>query len=212
MERRTILAFLAIVIVTTGFIIFNTQELYSDTVADDIDLGADASCSVLADFYAYNDGERVSLPIVAAPWIIHGEIVTDLAVNVSWTASGQYMVWSSLRVLGSLKLWRLDYVGTQTDDITSNVGASLLIDRAGLSAKVDWAEFVLPLSLLLGGVSPSGVTGEGVSYWSIKGIITVSGEVTDDYGDIWNDNTGEMTHIYNIYDAAAGFTISGDIN
>lgn len=210
MDKKKILAILIVAIIATGFMIFSTERILVKTVGEDLDLSAHSECSVLVDFYGYFDGERVTVPVVAAPWSIGGQVLDHLGVNVSWVANGQYIDWTSLQVIGSLRIYHLNYAGAQ-EDITANVGAPLLINRGGVVAKADSAEFVITLDNLLAGV-PRTFADEDSQYWDIRVVVTLLGQVTDDYGVSWEDSTGELFANIRIYDAATGFTIDGEIS
>ena len=209
MDRKKIFAILILVIVTTGVLFFSVDRELVKTVEDEIDLGPNAQCSVLVDFYGYFDGERVTVPVVAAPWSIGGQIVDELAVNVSWVTSGQFMEWESLLVIGSLKIYHLNYAGVR-EEITSNVGAPLLINRGGVAAKTDSVENVIALSLLLDGVSITYGDADG-EYWDLQVVIQLNAQVIDNYGDPWEDDTGELLANIKIWNAAVGLTIDGTI-
>lgn len=209
MDRKKIIALLVVAIATSGILLLGANKELVKTVEDDLDFGNDAQYSVIVDFYGYFDGERVAVPIVAAPWSIGGQIVDELAVNVSWTASGSFMDWSTLLVMGSLKIYKLNYAGVR-EDITSNIGASLLINREGSSAMVDAVEFILPLSLLLSGVPITYADADG-EYWDLQLVIQLNAQVIDNYDGPWEDDTGELLANIKIWNAAEGLKIDGVI-
>lgn len=209
MDKKKIFAILLIAIATSSVLLLGANKELAKTVEDDLDLGQDAQYSVIVDFYGYFDGEKVTVPIVAAPWSIGGQIVDELAVNVSWTASGAFMDWTTLLVIGSLKIYKLNYAGVR-EDITSNIGASLLINKAGTSAMVDSVEFVLPLSVLLGGVPITYADADG-EYWDIQLVIQLNAQVIDNYDGPWEDDTGELLANVKIWNAAEGLKIDGKI-
>jgi len=208
-NSRKVLLIIVLALVTMTLFVASVNV--AKTVSDDFDFGSDATCSVLVEYYGYYNGERVTIPFVQAPWSINNVVVDSLGVNISWVCSGQYMKWDTLAIVGTLKLYWLNYYGVNPTDITSNVGASTAYSRTGVTAKTGSAVFIIPLSALLSGVSASGVTSAGVSYWTIRAETTVSGTCTDDYNKAWSDATGLLKATYTIYDAAAGFSISGVI-
>jgi len=180
--------------------------------SDEMDLGPDVNCAVDVQFYGYYEGERVAIPVMLAPWKISSTVVDALGVDVTWTASGENVDWATLQVWGSLKLYILDYYGVVREEITSNTGLNLVITSTGINAMTGSLSYVLPLIDLLDAVSRSGVTNEGVDYWSVKGVITLSGSVTDDYGFLQEDTTGELSATWSIYDAAGALSLDGSIS
>lgn len=209
-ERRT--KFMLIGVALIVMLMMGLSRVFLvKTAADDFDMGPDVNCAVVVEFYGYNNDERVAIPMVNAPWEVNDVILTALGVKVSWTASGQYVKWDTLSIWGSVKFYRLDYYGLNPTDITSNVGFSLVFTRGGIDAKISSVDYNIDLSSLLSGVAHS-YSDPDKTYWTIKAVIIVYGEVTSEYDDtIYEANTGELSATYNIYDAEAGLTLSGGI-
>jgi len=197
-------------VLVVGVFLFG-RIVISKSSNDEIGLGPDVNCSVNAQFFGYYEGERVALPVMLAPWKIGSVVVDALGVDVSWVTSGMNVKWETLSVTGTLKLYILDYAGNVREEITSNVGVSLAITRSGIGAKADTISYTLPLIDLLNGVSSSYKDAD-TEYWSVKGVITLSGGVEDDFGFPQGDTTGEMSAIWNIYEAAGDFSMDGDIS
>lgn len=210
-EHRNLLIGIGLLVCVVSALLFSSVVI-SKTASDDMGLGPDVNCAVDVQFYGYYEGERVALPVMLAPWKISNVVVDALGVDVTWTASGENVDWTTLEVWGSLKLYILDYYGVVREEITSNTGLNLVIASTGINAMTGSPSYVLPLVDLLGAVSRSGITNEGVDYWSVKGVITLSGSVTDDYGFLQEDTTGELSAIWSIYDAAGALSLDGDIS
>ena len=207
-ERRNVVGL--VIIIIFGALIFGGVALTKD-VNDDIGLGTDVNCSVNTQFFGYYNGEPVTIPITQAPWSIGGTVVDALGVNMNWVATGMNVDWTTLSITGTLKLYILDYYGEVRAEITSNVGYSLVITRSGTDAMEDLIGYSLPLIDLLNGVSSS-YKDTDKEYWSVKGVITLSGSVTDDFGFVQSDTTGEMSAIWTIYEAAGSFSLDGNIS
>lgn len=108
MDRKHVLAILLILIMTTGFVILNTEVDVDEAINGDVDLSSTTQCSVLMEVYGYNDGEQVSTPIVASPFEVGGVEIDELRVNVSWVASGTGVDWSTFSVDGALVVKQLN--------------------------------------------------------------------------------------------------------
>ena len=178
-------------------------------VNDDFDMGATANCSVSVEYYGYYEGEKVTLPLMNAPFQIGGEIVDSLGIDITWTVTGQYMDWNTLIITGALKLYRLDYMGANPMDITPTI-VGIGFVRTGEGAITGTQSYTISLANLLDGV---GLTFQDAdsAYWTIRAETTLSGSAIDDYGVLFTDSTGTLGANYGIHDAASGFEIGGVI-
>jgi hypothetical protein len=208
-HTEKIIAIVLITVVVLGLAMGATSALIK-TINEDFDMGSTSECDVGVDFYAYDpDGNIVQVPITQAPWSIGGFIVESLAVDVSWTVTGQYMVWSTLQIVGTVKIFAISYMGVATD-ITANLGYSTTILYDGETALSKTIPHTFLLINLLNGVGVTYGDSDG-QYWNIRVEVTIAGQATDDYGEVFTDSTGVMAATYKIYEAASGFDIDGNI-
>jgi hypothetical protein len=178
-------------------------------VDDDFDMGATANCSVSVEYYGYYEGEKVTLPLWNAPFEIYGQIIDTLGINIIWTVTGQYMDWNTLGISGSLKLYRLDYLGANPMDITPSM-ISFPFYYTGETALTGIESYTISIANLLDGVATTFQDAD-TAYWSIRAETVISGSAMDDYGELYTDSTGALRALYTIYDAASGFEINGNI-
>lgn len=110
MDKKYTLTILAIMIMAS-IIVLNTQTEVKETVEGLADLSsesASAQCSVLATVYGYNNGVKVTEPVIASPFSDEGAEIDELRVNVSWVATGSGVDWDTYLLEGALVVDQLN--------------------------------------------------------------------------------------------------------
>lgn len=201
-KNLMVIGFLIGLLVVGGMI-----ALPPGTVSDNLALGSTANCAVTIDYFGYFEGEPVYASAVQfSPWLFEsGAEVDELAVTITWEATGENVDWDSFSVEVSFSFAIPLVDGTWKSVYPSDTSFRL----EGATYKTGSYTWVTSIDSLVAGLEMWNL--DTNPHYVVTGWTSLVARIDDVYGAAHTDVTQPVKSTWNIYPVGTNFDMSVEI-